>query len=408
MNVLVIGKPKYNVILESESFPKENEKIKVNERLEISAGPSVYVACMLAKWGIPVYYAGAVSGDEIGSKIKTEIESFGVDTKFMELDYEHHSSINYVLLNKATGSSTEILHDSETYLKKYKYDILPDYIITDGSDLGASIAASNNYPKAKMILLANKASQEYIDLSKRCSYVCANMNFAEALTKMQFEFNRNKSLVNLFQKIKDLNKAEYILMLREKGVLYTNNRQVKMIPAVTIEKKDDANSGSSFFATYCYGILRGLDMDTIAKTSNIAGALALTKIGSLNTIPDKEEVFTTAGVKDEPVNTQAPSNNNQASTQVNTTQTLTPETQAPATNEVQSNNAPVNNNQVNATQTLAPETQAPVTNQVQNNENNTAPINNTQPQNIEASNMPIQNNEMPKINQEGLSNNANG
>ena len=354
MNVLVIGKPKYNVVLPLDSYPKEGIKLKINERLEVSAGTSVYVACMLAKWGINVFYAGAVCGDEIGSKIKAEIEKHNVDTKYMEIDYEHKSNINYVLVNKANGSTTEIEHANEVYLKKYKYDILPDYIITDGTDMGASMAAANNYPLAKIILLANKVSDEYYNLSKRASYVCANINYAKALTKMDFEFNRAKSLVNLFQKIKDLNKAEYIIMLRERGVLYTKDRQVKMIPAVNVQKLDDSNSGSSFFGAYCYGILKGYDMDTVAKTANAAGALALTKIGSLTSIPDKGEVYNLAGVKDEGPNGTSQDNGN--------VQAEPAQNSAPVDNQVNSavNQAVNNHNEILEIQQVANEMQNPI------------------------------------------------
>ena len=297
MNVIVLGKPKYNVILPVDSYLKENEKRVIRERIEVSAGASIYVACMLAKWGIKVYYSGCICADDAGNKMKEELEKYGVDTKYVEPNYEKKSSINYVVLNKTNGSSTEILHENDANLTRFKYDILPDYIITDGSDMGGAIAAINNYPMAKIIFLANKPNEEFISLSKKAAYVCANMSFASALTKMDFNFNKPKTLVDLFQKIKDLNKAEYILMLRDKGTLYTSERQVKMIPAVTIEKKDDANSGSAFFGAYAYGILNNLGSDTTAKIANLSGALALTKVGSIATIPEKEEVFKLAGLK---------------------------------------------------------------------------------------------------------------
>ncbi len=299
MNVIVLGKPKYNIILQTDNYPIENSKSTVNEKIEITAGTSVYVACMLAKWGMKVFYAGAIAGDEIGNKIKKEIESYGVDTKYLETDYESKSNINYVVINKDNGSSTEIEHINNVYLQKHKYDFVPDYVVTDGTDIGGAMAIANNYPTTKIILLANKVSNEYYNLSKRSKYVCANINFAEALTKIKYEFNKPKSLVDFFQKIKDLNNAEYILMLRNKGVLYNKGRQVKMIPAIPIEKiSDDSNSGSAFFAAYAYGIINNYDLDEIAKIANIAGGLALTKIGSLNTIPSKEEVYETSGIKE--------------------------------------------------------------------------------------------------------------
>lgn len=352
MKVLVVGKPKYNVILQSENFPKENSKISVSEKIETPGGISVYVACMLAKWGMTVSYAGAIAGDEIGNKIKTEIESYGIDTKYLEINYEQRSNINYVLLNKANGSSTEVEHINNIYAQKFKYDFAYDYVITDGSDMGASIAIANNYPTSKIILLANKVNEQYYNLSKRSAYVCANMNFAEALTKLKYEFNRPKSLVDFYQKIKDLNTAEYILMLRNKGVLYTRERQVKMLPAIPVEKiVDDSNSGAAFFAAYAYGIINGYDMDEVAKVANIAGALALTKTGTLKSIPLKDEVYNKAGLKEgelgkKATNVETPAASVQVANQNPVTSEATKTMPTPSTNETIVNNNPAMAKQV--------------------------------------------------------------
>lgn len=382
MNILVLGKPKYNIIMQTENYPVENSKNVVTEKLEITGGTSVYVACMLAKWGMKVFYAGAISGDEIGNKIKSEIESYGVDTKYLETNYESKSNINYVVINKANGSSTEVEHINNVFAQKFKYDFVPDYVITDGSDMGASMAIANNYPSTKIILLANKVSNEFYNLSKRSKYVCANINFAEALTKLKYEFNRPKSLVDFYQKIKDLNNAEYILMLRSRGVLYTKGRQVKMIPGIPVEKVlDDSNSGSAFFAAYAYGIINNYDMDEVAKIANIAGGLALTKVGSLKTIPEKEEVYQMAGIKEgvksEPTvqanqaNSPATSQNVVANTQTTVAKEVNPPANGQTTNNqtnVAANKQSVINNQTIQTPTA---TTAPVQNQVANN-----PVNN--------------------------------
>lgn len=299
MNVLVIGKPTFDIILPIEKFPADGDIYNLKEKIEVPSGASLYVACMLAKWGMKVYYAGSVCGDEYGTKIKNTLENFQVDTKFLEVDYEHKTGLNYVLLNRASSKNTKISINDEIFAKKYKYDFIPDYIITDGSDMGASIAATNNYPTSKIIMLANKANDDYYNLSKKASFVCASVKYAEALTKMEYDFNHPKTLVNIFQKIKDLNKAEYILMLRDKGVMYISERNVKMIPGITIEKKDDSNSGSAFFAAYAYGIINNLGIETTAKIANIAGGLALTKVGSIYTIPELNEVYNLAGIKKE-------------------------------------------------------------------------------------------------------------
>jgi sulfofructose kinase len=300
MKVLVIGKPSFNVILPLESFVLENTKTSLALKEELIGGSSVYAACLLAKWGVDVSYTGVVGGDQYGTLIKNSLESYKVNTKFLEINYEKKTSMNYILINKTNGSSTQIYVDNGVMLTKYKYDFVPDVILMDGTDVNGSLAALNNFPMAITILLANKVNETIYDISKRCKYVIANSNFAKALTKMDIEINRSKSLVNLFQKIKDLNKAEYVVTLRDNGMLYVSNRQVKMLPAVKVNVVDDTNAGSVFFGAFAYGVINNYDADIRAKIANTAAALSLTKIG-ITSIPDLNEVLNLIGVKEEVV-----------------------------------------------------------------------------------------------------------
>ncbi|MDD3895629.1 MAG: PfkB family carbohydrate kinase [Bacilli bacterium] len=310
MKVLVIGKPTYNFILTLDNFLTEGAKINIGERQEVAGGASVYVASLLGKWGMDVSYTGLVSNDPLGAKIKSQLDSYNVNTKFIEINYENPdcTSTNYIIINKSNGSSTEILRsDPELNLTKYKYDFVPDFIIMDGTDPAGSLAALNNFPHATSILLANKVSEKIYDISKKCHYVVANISYAKALTKLELEIKRPKALVNFMQKIKDLNKAQYIIMMRENGVLYASNNQVKMIPAIQIEKKeDDTHSGYMFFAAFVYGIINNYGMDNSAKIANIAGGLSLTKVGSINAMLELADVLKMAGLKEvtEPVNTE--------------------------------------------------------------------------------------------------------
>ncbi len=300
MKILVIGKPTYNVILPIDKFIVEGSKNQISDKLEMGGGTSFYTANLLGKWKVPVSYTGVVGSDIYGTKIKSDLESNGVNTKFLEINYEHPTNFNYLLINKTNGSSTEIIKiNHEVNLTKYKYDFIPDILILDGTDIAGSLAALNNFPRATSILFANKVSEGLYDLSKRCTYVVANVDYAKALTKMELEIGKPKLLVNFMQRIKDLNKAQYIVMLREHGVLYTSNNQVKMIPAIKIEKKvDDTNSGKAFFAAVCYGIINNYEIDNTVKIANIAAGLSLTKMGSLNSIPELEEVLNLAGLKE--------------------------------------------------------------------------------------------------------------
>ena len=220
MNVIVIGKPRIDVTEIVDNFPLEGKDKKITKRIISNGGISVYVACMLAKWGINVYYSGVVGGEEEGIKLKSKLEEYHIDTKFVEVNYETKTNKNYSVLNESNGTRTNIIFDNEQFLTKHKFDFDPDYIIVDGTDMAGAIGASNNYPNAKMIMLANVVSKEYYNLSKRCTYVVASENFASALTKIAINYNKSKTLVDVMQKIQDLENAQYIINLKNQGTNY--------------------------------------------------------------------------------------------------------------------------------------------------------------------------------------------
>ena len=78
MNVIVIGKPRIDVTEIVDNFPLEGKDKKITKRIISNGGISVYVACMLAKWGINVYYSGVVGGEEEGIKLKSKLEEYHI------------------------------------------------------------------------------------------------------------------------------------------------------------------------------------------------------------------------------------------------------------------------------------------------------------------------------------------
>ena len=290
MNVIVVGKPRIDVTKFVKEFPKEGDNLIINDREQITGGVSIYVACMLAKWGINVTYMGLVGGEEEGVKIKTFLEERHIESRFVEINYEVKTNKNYSILTD-NGKRTNLIYDNQKYLTKYKLDFEPDYIIVDGSDFDGALALVNNYPNAKVIFLANVFSKDYYNFSKKCSYVVTNEKFASAATKLSINYHKEKTLVDLMQKLQDLENAKYIVNLRGNGTLYVKDRQVKFVSKVDSVLRDEYMMEAAFFGAFAFGIITNMDMDKIGKLCNMVYYKSGEKIGNINNILDKDEMF---------------------------------------------------------------------------------------------------------------------
>ncbi|MDD2504733.1 MAG: hypothetical protein PHF21_00470, partial [Bacilli bacterium] len=60
MNILVIGKPTYNVILPLDNFVLESNDYNLIDKLEMGGGASFYAASLLSKWKMPIFYTGVI------------------------------------------------------------------------------------------------------------------------------------------------------------------------------------------------------------------------------------------------------------------------------------------------------------------------------------------------------------
>ncbi len=296
MLALNIGKITYDITIPMDKYPVENSKIILKEKLEASGGSSSNVAALLGKWNADSYFAGVVGYDELGNNVKKELESYNVHTQFMEVNYEKKTTSTFILASKETTSRTQLMVEPEVYhLKKSDYDVRPDAIYTDGFEYSATLSAFNKFPQSLSVLGAglNYAdTKEVIALAKYAKYVIFSLEFACMVTKMKVDPDNGEHLFNLYKELKDLfPKSNNIVTLHNKGVLYSIDGNVRVMPTINVSEVDRTGAGDIFDGAFIYGLLKKYDLEKCIRLANIAAALSTTKYGAKNSIPLLSDVI---------------------------------------------------------------------------------------------------------------------
>ena len=135
MKILCIGQSAYDITIPTESFPEENKKYKIHEVYECGGGSANNASYLLAKWHDEVYLASSIGKDDYGRKLKNELESVGVNTKYIEeglktilseVDEEGNGKIEF----------KEFVMAMENKSKEDEYTIKQAFAILDRSDSG--------------------------------------------------------------------------------------------------------------------------------------------------------------------------------------------------------------------------------------------------------------------------------
>lgn len=291
MKILCIGHAVYDITIPVDKFPVENSKNRVGMKVECGGGPASNAAYLLGKWYMDVYFAGVVGNDEYGKRIKNELESVNVNTKYLQFSDGDDTTSSFIIANQETGSRTVLTYrDSDITMKPIELDFEPDVILMDGQEYEISKEILNKYPNAISIIDAGRPKPEIIELSKMVKYLVCSKEFAETITNIKIDYENQQTLIDLYQKMKEIFNNTIVVTLEAKGCLYEYENNIKIMPSIKVKAIDSTGAGDIFHGAFTYGIAKNMPFEKILKLSNVTAGLSVTRIGGRNSIFSLEEI----------------------------------------------------------------------------------------------------------------------
>ena len=290
MKILVIGHAAYDMTFPMDKFPEENTKTRVSNRVDCGGGPAFNAAYLLGKWGIDVTFAGAVGNDAFGKKLKDQLQSVGVKTKYLQMSDEFSTTNSVIIANTSSGTRTVLTYRPENMkLDDFELGFEPDIILMDGQEYDLSMKFIEKYPNSVTIIDAGRAKSHIIELAKKVNFVVCSKEFAETVTDIKIQ--DNTSIIDLYKKMENIFPGEIVITLESQGALYKYNSQIKIMPSLKVKAVDSTGAGDIFHGAFTYSLANNYDLEKTIIISNIAGALSVTKIGSLASMPEKEDMM---------------------------------------------------------------------------------------------------------------------
>ncbi len=293
IKVLCIGHSSYDITVKVDEFPKENTKTRFINKIACGGGPAANAAYLLGKWGVSTTFAGVVGNDVFGNRIRKELESVGVDTRYMETSYENDTTISFIIANQKNGSRTSFnVADNYVGLKKYDFDYTPDVILVDGHDVLASRSTLERFPKALGIIDAGRYTEDISNLCKKVKYLVCSKEFAEKASNLLIDYNNPQTIVNVYDALmKKYENQEIVITLEDHGAVYKFGDDIKISPALDVKPVvDSTGAGDIFHGAFTYVIASGGNVEKAVKFGNIAAGLSLGTVGARLSIPKLDDV----------------------------------------------------------------------------------------------------------------------
>ncbi|MGN1371489.1 MAG: carbohydrate kinase family protein [Candidatus Coprovivens sp.] len=292
IKAICLGRVTYDINLVVDKLPSDGSKNEFFEKNGNVGGEAALVSCCFSKWGINTTFAGVLGNDVNGTRIRKIFDKLHIDTRYIEPSFDNDTPMTIVLINKSTQNYTVInISDKYVGLKKCDFDFTPDLIFVDGYDAVQAKNLLERYPKSLSVIDASLVTSSVIDLVKKAKYAVCSREFAESVSGEKIDFQVPSSIIKAYQKLKKkyLN-TEIIITLGERGALYCINNQIKITPSLKVKVEDTHGCGPIFRAAIAHTLIGGGDIEKAVKIGCIAGSLAATKVGALDSIPTLEEI----------------------------------------------------------------------------------------------------------------------
>ena len=290
--IVCIGNVAYDITIPVTTFPLENTKTRIDNKIGCGGGPAATAAYLLGKWDMDVYFLGIVGNDFYGSKIKEEFKKSKVNIDYLQTSETLDTTSSVVIANTSIGTRTVLSYrNPKLHMHSINLNFKPDIILLDGQEYEVSNKLLDEYKDTISIIDAGRVTDEIVDLCSKVNYIVCSFDFATSITGIKAKYDDKFSLIKLYRKLDQMYKAIVVVTLEEHGCLFKdNNGYINIMPSINVKAVDSTGAGDIFHGAFTYGIARNLPFKEILKLSNIAGALSVTKIGSRYSVPTKKEV----------------------------------------------------------------------------------------------------------------------
>lgn len=285
-------------------IPQENEVARSHAYKMLLGGKATNAAVAMARLGNKVVMLGQVGNDSLGTDLEAILLSEGIATDFVNRDSTHATGTVVMVVDDKAQFSTVVNEATNFYVDKAGVDRLfskvdegkvqldclyitlenqpefIEYVIHEASKRNIFIfcdAAPYTTPlDPKILPFIDVVAPNQLEAQAMTGIAVNNLPSAEAATSVLIKNGAKEVIITLGSL------GAYHQIKEGKGVGY--------IPAVRVKAVDESSAGDAFRAAFVTEYLVSQDSTKALACATKAGAFAVTRFGSYDSMPTHNEL----------------------------------------------------------------------------------------------------------------------
>jgi ribokinase len=295
--VVVVGSSNTDLVVRCPQIPVPGETVLGRDFMTLGGGKGANQAVAAALLGAEVTFVGCTGDDAFGHQRRRQLESFGIDTRYMRSISAVPSGVALITVADngenaivvAAGANAHVspedveaalpaLQQAEIVLVQCEIPVpTVVYALKRAKQLGCTtlfnpapaVPLPNDLLKFVDVLVPNE-----IEAARHAGAHCLGGSTPEETADA----------------LRKLGARNIIITLGSRGCMLMESERAVHLPAPDVDVVDTTAAGDTFCGALAFGIGVGRSLKDAAETALAAASLSVTKVGALDSMPTSEEL----------------------------------------------------------------------------------------------------------------------
>lgn len=295
--IVVVGSYNVGLFIQGDRLPGKGETVLGHSFCEGPGGKGSNQALSAARLGGHVHLIGCVGADRYGHEACELYDRLGIDRRHLAIDPTIHSGISFVIIDRNGDNLIAVAPGANNRLTRQHIDQARE-LIRSAAVLACQLEGPLETTAYALATARSLGVTTFLDPAPACplpdevyrntDIIAPNQSETEALTG------------NAVATLDDAVRAGHALLARgvgtaivklgERGAMLVAKSQTCHFPAVPVEAVDTTGAGDAFAGGLLVGLAEGKPLAEAMELAMRVAALAVTKVGVFDALPDRAEV----------------------------------------------------------------------------------------------------------------------
>lgn len=294
--IIVLGSANMDMVMRTSRIPEIGETMQGEGFFLSPGGKGANQAVACAKMGADTWFMGKVGDDLFGQSLLDSLSGYGVRTDY--LTREPQVTTGVAAITVCNGNNSIILdgganlHITPDYIRGYRQELLSAAVVMLQLEIPMeTVYEAVRMLKGKVPIFLNPAPAAPIDdeILQGVDYFTPNEIECRLYTGV--EIQNTDDAFEALNVLRSKGIRYPLITLGEKGIVYFNGTENVYKEARKVEAVDTTAAGDTFSGTLAAMIIAGKSKDEAVDLAQRASAIAVTRLGAQEAIPEVGEIL---------------------------------------------------------------------------------------------------------------------